>query len=342
VATSPWELPEVDLHKAIEIARPDLENFSGGRVLVTGGSGFLGSWIVATLLSAIEEFRLDIKVVLVSRDPSNVPLARWTSLSVARGDVCTIDMSGTFDLVLHGAASSGSLFGVGDGEPRKMVATIVDGTRRMLEIAQRSRSRFLFLSSGAVYGPQTAPVGEECLLAPDPLDPRSAYGEAKRLAENLCASASAAGDVDAVIARLFAFVGPRIALNSQLAAGNFIEDALAGRPIRVAGDGRPLRSYLYCGDLPEWIWAIAARGCSGKAYNVGSPDAVSILELAHLAAALAEEPSSVEVALDPGSDPAPCYVPVTDLALTELGLAPRTPLPEGLARTAAWMRAHSG
>ena len=86
--------------------------------------------------------------------------------------------------------------------------TIIDGARSILEAAARNSARVLFLSSGAVYGPQTGPVAQDCLLSPDPTDPASTYGHAKRLAENLCAVATQSGDADAVVARLFAFVGP--------------------------------------------------------------------------------------------------------------------------------------
>ena len=90
------------------------------------------------------------------------------------------------------------------------------------------------------------------------MDPRSAYAEAKRLAETMFAAATESGDVEAVVARLFAFIGPRIPLDAHFAAGNFLRDALAGRPVEVHGDGQPRRSYLYAGDLPEWCWALLA------------------------------------------------------------------------------------
>ena len=157
-----------------------------------------------------------------------------------------------------------------------MAETIVEGTREVLRAAATKGARVLFLSSGAVYGRQHAAVAEECEGAPDPMDPRSSYGQAKRLAENLCAIATQAGRADVVVARLFAFVGPRIPLGAHFAVGNFLQDALERRPVLVQGDGQARRSYLYAGDLPEWCWAPLARGRAGVAYNVGSPDPVSI------------------------------------------------------------------
>ena len=333
---TPWGLPADDLRTSAEVSGGDLEALRGARVLVTGGTGFLGSWLVASLLEANEMLGLRLRLVLVSRHPSAVPLVEGPSLQVVGGDVRSLRAPGSFEVILHGAASSSARYGIGDGEPRAMAATIIEGTRAVLEVGRASRARMLFLSSGAVYGPQEAPVDEEVTSGPNPMDPRSVYGQAKRLAETLCASASSAGEVDVVVARLFAFVGPRLPLDAHYAAGNFLGDAVAGRRVRVSGDGRPLRSYLYAGDLPEWCWALLARGVPGRAYNVGSPAALSISELAHRVAALAPGSLAVEFLGSPESGPAPCYVPSTDRVRTELGLQPRTDLDLALRKSYAW------
>ena len=213
----------------------------------------------------------------------------------------------------------------------------MDGTRSILDVAARSGARVLFLSSGAVYGPQTGPVAEDCPLSPDPTDPESTYGQAKRLAENLCAVATRSGNADTVLARLFAFVGPRIPTNAHSAAGNFLADAVAARPIVVRGDGLARRSYLYTGDLPEWCWALLVRGRSGAAYNVGSPEPVTIKELAYRTAALNPPGLGVDVLGQPSDGVPPWYVPSTSLAQAELGLQLRTPLDTSLTKTYDWL-----
>lgn len=335
--TTPFGLPDHDLAASFEASSDDLRTLRGARVLVTGGTGFLGAWLVASLLQADAALDLGLRLCLVSRSPETVPLAPHDRLSLLRGDVRTVEIAGSFDFLLHGAASSSARFGAGDGAPRAMAATIVEGTDRLLDVAARSAARLLYLSSGAVYGPQVEPVGEEATTGPDPLDPQSAYGEAKRLAETLCASATASGEVSAVIARLFAFVGPRLPLDVHYAAGNFLGAAAAGRPLEVLSDGRPLRSYLYTGDLPEWCWALLARGAAGRAYNVGSPDPLSISELAGRIGALARPPLPVVVLGAPGSGPPPCYVPITTRAEHELGLQPRTGLDLALRKSLDWI-----
>lgn len=335
-----WDLPLADLDAGIERSAEDLITLRGSRILITGGTGFLGSWLVASLLRAGVLLKLDLKLVVLTRDPSAVPIAENSMLSLLRGDVRSLPDPGFVDFIVHGAATSSSIYGLGDGDPRRMAETIIEGTQSVIAAGAKYRARLLFLSSGAVYGPQIGKVAEDCLTAPDPMDPRSAYGQAKRMAETLCVAATEAGEVSAVVARLFAFVGPRIPLDVHFAAGNFIRDALDGRQIIVRGDGRPRRSYLYTGDLPEWSWALAARGRPGVAYNVGSPEPVTIEELARKTANIATTPVEIEVLAAPDSASPPWYVPCTERSQEELGLSPRTGLDDALRKTFDWFSEH--
>ena len=120
---------------------------------------------------------------------------------------------------------------------------------------------------------------------------------------------------DTVIARLFAFVGPLFPLDENFAAGNFIRDALAGGPVQIDGDGTPYRSYLYAADLAIWLWTLLMLGERGTAYNVGSPDAVSIADLARRVVEVAAPRAEIRIAhaAIPGV-PAARYIPATDRA----------------------------
>lgn len=334
----PWGLPSKDIAEGLKAAADDLGTLAGSRILVTGGTGFLGGWLTASLLAANSELDLGLHLTLLTRSPATVPLRPSESLTLLEGDVRRLPPVGPVDVIVHGAASSSALWGTDEADPIRMADTIVSGTRGILDVATASNARVLFLSSGAVYGPQQAAVSEDVDTGPDPMDPRSAYGNAKRLAENMCAAASAAGTVQAVIARLFAFVGPRIPLDVHFAAGNFLRNALEDEEIVIQGDGLDVRSYLYAGDLPEWCWALLARGEPGRAYNVGSPVAVTIKELADTVAAVVEATPGVRVAGSPATSHS-YYVPHTDRALKELGLRPRTDLVESLKKTFDWLAA---
>jgi dTDP-glucose 4,6-dehydratase len=245
---------------------------------------------------------------------------------------------GAFSHVVHAATEASSKLNT--ESPLMMFDTIVEGTRRALQFSIASSvNRFLFVSSGAVYGtqpPQLAHVSESFEGGPDPVNPASAYGEGKRSAEMLCTLA-ASPRLAATVARCFAFVGPYMQLDAHFAIGNFIADRLHHRAIRVQGDGSPVRSYLYASDLMIWLWTILFQGQSRRAYNVGSEEALNIATLAHeVAAAL---PPEVDVNIGSKTTAGASvhrYVPCTARAREELGLRAEVPLREAIGRTHAW------
>ena len=186
MTTNAKPLPKEDLAHALEFAQQDLEQLRGARLFVTGGTGFFGKWLLATFQHANRELRLGAAMTILTRDPtrfrSESPhLADDSAFTFHSGDVRTFDFpAGKFTHIIHGASGPGS-------GPLEIFATIVDGTRRTLEFAAQSGvKRLLFLSSGAVYGPQPSVlthIPESYLGGPDPLQTASAYGESKRAAE---------------------------------------------------------------------------------------------------------------------------------------------------------------
>jgi dTDP-glucose 4,6-dehydratase len=337
--------PAADLEQLVNERADDFRNLSGGRILVTGGTGFVGSWLLASFAYANRRLALGAKLVALSRDPVSFERARPSiacdpSIALVRGDVCApLPDLGTFDACIH-AATATSAF-PNDESPQAIVETVVDGTRRVLDALRPSgRIPFLFTSSGAVYGrqpPELEFVPEDYTGGPDTLNPRSAYHEAKRLAELLCAVHDERGAIEAKVARLFAFVGPYLPLNRNFAAGNFLRDALAGRDIVIAGDGTPIRSYLYAADMASWLWAILFRGQARRAYNVGSESALSIRALAEAVSAASGRNLTVVVRRVPAVSKAPeRYVPSTRRALEELSLQPTADLGASLQRTLTW------
>ena len=325
------------------------EELRGQRIFMTGATGFFGCWLLETLLWANHRLGLNARVTILSRNPAALKdkaphLAADPALEVLIGDVRDFPMpAGSFSHMIHAATESS--VELNQKYPQRMFDTIVEGTRRCLEFALAAETRkFLFLSSGAVYGPQPAEVAnvsEDAATGPNPLDTASAYGEGKRAAELLCAMASrenaARGTtLEPKIARCFAFVGPYMKLDAHFAIGNFIRDQLRGGPIQVAGDGSALRSYMYAGDLMVWLWTILFRGEPLRAYNVGSEQAVSIGELAQTVAAALTPEVKVEILGKPQGGPPQRYVPSTARAQRELGLSCRLPFAEAIRRTQRW------
>ena len=245
----------------------------------------------------------------MSRNPGTLGkkaahLAADPAISFHAADVRHGDFpQGEFSHVIHAATDASAR--LNSEAPLVMFDTIVEGTRRALQFSVANTvTRFLFISSGAVYGtqpPHLTHASESFEGGPDPLDRANAYAEGKRAAELLCALA-ASPRLETTVARCFAFVGPYMPLDVHFAIGNFISHALAGGPIQVKGDGSPVRSYLYASDLAVWLWTILFKGRSGRAYNVGSEDALNIAAFAHEVAAAVPRPireDSRHVALFP-------------------------------------------
>jgi len=320
-----------DLDEIRSRLQPCWQAFSGASLLMTGCTGFFGPWLLEPLLAANDDLGLGLKAWVLTRDPDGFRLrlphlAGHRAVELLHGDVRTFEAPRvSFTHLIHGAAGSNSLRD--PQTPETMEETIVEGTRRVLSAAGVGKA--LFISSGAVYGPQPADLARIAENHPPlPLEP--GYGAGKRKAERLCADAP----FPVAIARCFAFLAPHLPLDAHYAAGQFLGAALAGLPIPILGDGRPVRSYLYGTDLAWWLYTILLKGRPDRAYNVGSEEPVSLRKLAEAVA----HTRPVTVALPPGSGPAPRYVPSTSRARTELGLAQTVGLPEAIDRTLAWHR----
>jgi dTDP-glucose 4,6-dehydratase len=333
-----------DLDHILEHTRDLWDELRGQRIFVTGGTGFFGKWILESLLWANDRLSLHCHATVLSRSPISfrmkaAHLAGHPSVSVIKGDVRTFEFPhGGFRHILHAATESSTKLNT--EHPLQMLDTIVQGTRHMLEFARIcGAENFLLTSSGAVYGKQPAElthIPEDYSGAPDPLDPKSAYGEGKRVAEHLC-GIYADERLKPKIARCFAFVGPYLPLNIHFAIGNFIRDALKGGPIIVKGDGTPHRSYLYAADLVIWLWTILLHGESCRPYNVGSNNSISIGELAKQVAGQFTEHIAIEIRGTVDSQrPIERYVPNTRRAMQELGLQETVSLQNAIAKTKQW------
>lgn len=335
-----------DLADVYQRTRSFWDGLTGKRLFLTGGTGFFGCWLLESFVHVQQSLGLDMSITVLTRNAESFQrraprLASASCVDLHEGDIgCFEFPDGPFSHVIHAACETS--VSLNREQPLLMFDTAAEGTRRCLEFARRCGARrFLFTSSGAVYGPQPLDlqrVGESFSGAPDPLHELAAYGQGKRVAEFLCAEFARRYGLEAVVARCYAFVGPYLPLNGAFAAGNFVRDALAGGPIRVGGDGTPLRSYLYAADLTAWLWTLLERGASGRAYNVGGSQAVSIAELAHLVAERAGGlPVEVAGVPRPGEPPLR-YLPDVSRAAAELDLHAWTPLPEALDRTLRWYR----
>jgi len=320
-----------------ELARRDLDEILArteslwtevrdSRIFLTGGTGFLGSWLLDSFAYANSRLNLNAQMVALTRQSRS---STDPAVHFHRGDIRTFEFpDGNFSHVIHGANPAAR------SESAELTETIVAGTQRLLDFcAAKKPGKLLYLSSGAVYGPQPrdlAAVPEDFEGATE--DP---YGRGKQMAESLCFKAAG---LAATVARGFAFLGPRLPLDGSFAAGNFIRNLLRAEPIVVAGTGESVRSFLYSSDLTVWLWTILFRGSPGRAYNVGSDEAITVKELAEKIANRARPALPVRILGDRGAGESR-YVPSIERAQRELGLAVTVGLDDAIGRTVDWSHA---
>jgi nucleoside-diphosphate-sugar epimerase len=323
-----------------------LQALQGAHLLLTGGTGFFGKWLLA-LCDGLNEQGWNLRVTVISRDPQRFldSEPHYRSCSWLHWQVADIrDLSAVqlrADYLLHAATDSSV---AGQTDRLALFDTLYHGTRETLELAVRSGVRRVLLTgSGAQYGDGLEEGGwrEVDTRACASFDARQVYGEGKRVAEMLGALYAERHAFDVVHTRGFAFVGPGLPLDAHFAVGNFIRDALFRERIVLASAGLALRSYLYGADLAGWLLTLLARGEGGTVYNIGSDQALSIADLARRTGALLAPGKPLEIpAAAPGTQRSR-YIPDIQRA-RGLGLEVWTSLDEALLRTARWCEDSAG
>ena len=343
------KLAQRDLNEVVEHTRHVWDDYRGARIFITGVTGFVGSWLLETIVHAERTLNLGIKVTALVRDRTAFAkrLPHLAASPVVRphvGDVRIVDPP-THAFTHFVNCASAATPRMNAAHPEEVLDIIEHGSKRMIEEAESGkRARFLQISSGSVYGPQPATfktIPESYTGTADRNVMNQRFGSENREAERRGEAATAKG-VGFVSARLFGIVGPRLPLDGQFAIGNFLGDALAGRTIEMSSDGTAVRSWLYAADMAAWCWTLLARGRAGAAYNVGSEEAMTVLNAAERVAGLVVPP--VEVRRGREGDPAAApsrYVPSTALARSELGLEAWTGFDNGLRRTWDWLRTNN-
>lgn len=339
-------LPAADLRHVLDHTRHVWEDYRGARLFLTGVTGFVGSWLLETLVHAESTLSLGLKATVLVRDreafAARFPhLAQSPVVRAHVGDVRVADPpKHAFSHIVHCASASPPQLNA--ERPGEVEEIIERGSERMIEEAESGKGmRLLQVSSGSVYGPQPpslALMGEDYAGEADARDPAQRFGAAKRRAERR-GEASVARGVGFVSARAFALVGPRLPLHGQFAIGNFLGDARAGRTIALTGDGSPVRSWMHAADLAAWCWTLLVRGAPGRAYNVGSEEAITLWDAAQRVAALHEPPLPVTRVTPAQPAAAPSrYVPSIARARDELGLDVWIPFDDAIRRTWDWLR----
>ncbi len=305
------------------------------RVLVTGGAGFLGSFLCERLLERGHDV-ICLDNFFTSQKSNVTHLLGNPNFELIRHDV-TLPIFLEVDQVYNLACPAAP--GHYQYNPIKTLKTSVMGAINMLGMAKRCRAKILQASTSEVYGdPEIHPQPESYRGVVNPIGPRACYDEGKRVAETLFVNYHRQNDVNVRIVRIFNTYGPRMHPYDGRVVSNFIRQALAGEDITIYGEGSQTRSFCYRDDLIEGM----IRMMDGPddfigPVNLGNPEEFTILELAELVLKLTASPSKLVYQSLPVDDPVQRQPDIT-LAKERLKWRPTVPLKEGLTRTIEWFR----
>ena len=271
--------------------QPDVRSKLGlQHISVTGGTGFLGTWIAETITALNDEYHLGITLDLYARNVNDWAqkyphLSQRRDIRLKSQDVRSpFEFARNTNFIVHAAGIPNNR--VHSSDPLRVQQTTLVGLNNALDAASQldNLSRFLNVSSCLVSGAPNRPGAlTEADYFPIPCGQlHTVYLEAKRAAENLAAIYRSQFRMPISTMRPFTFAGPYQELDRPWALNNFLRDVLTGSDIRIHGDGLARRSYMYGSDAAWWTLAALVNGTDGATYNVGSPTAVTHLELVKL------------------------------------------------------------
>lgn len=303
---------------------------SRGRVLVTGGAGFIGSHLCERLLGDGYEV-LCVDNYYSSTKDNIAHLIDEPRFEVVRHDV-TFPLYVEVDEIYHLACPASPVHYQRD--PVQTTKTAVHGSINMLGLAKRTGARILLTSTSEVYGdPLEHPQSEDYWGNVNPIGPRACYDEGKRCAETLFFDYHRQHDLRIKVVRLFNTYGPRMHPHDGRVVSNFVVSALAGTPLTIYGAGQQTRSFCYIDDLVEGLVRMMASDDSVTGpINLGNPGEFTIAELADLVIAQTGTTSGIEYLPLPPDDPVRRQ-PDISRARAVLNWQPAVPLVDGLART---------
>jgi dTDP-glucose 4,6-dehydratase len=315
------------------------QEFGDSRITILGGTGFVGQWLVQALHEFGRSFGFVSEVSVVTRD-SKAALGLFAGLDCPAPKLIEFDFANgsieleRSDFFINAATPSRKKTGLENSNA--VYISSVNAAESIIRSAQKygNKPKVLNLSSGIVYGSQELTVRNqsERPISSKP-DSRSGYLNAKLASEAIFADAVSAEMVNAISPRLFAFVGPGIALDEHFAVGNFLRDGLSGEPIAIQGNPLTIRSYLYPTDLIIWILT-ALLNPRNLNVNIGSEIPVNMQDLAAL---ISDMTSKKGTRILNEHRVASNYVPATPSFRENYGMSETVNLETGLAHWIEWL-----
>ena len=299
------------------------------KVLVTGGAGFVGSFLCDRLINEGHEV-IVIDNFFTGKKSNLLQLQDNPNFELIRHDIVQpilVEVDWIFNLACPASPVHYQY------NPVKTVKTSVMGTLNMLGLAKRVKARILQASTSEVYGdPQVHPQPESYAGNVNPIGLRSCYDEGKRVAETLMMDYHRQSQIDVKIVRIFNTYGPRMNTDDGRVVSNFIVAALRGEPIVIHGDGQQSRSFCYVTELVDALYRMMKTENFTGPVNTGNPDEFTVIELAEKVLEMTNSVSKI-VKVDAREDDPVRRKPDISLAKQRLGWQPEITLQEGLRPT---------
>jgi len=262
-----------------------IQSLKNTEILVTGGTGFFGRWIIEIVIFLNDTLNFNIKLYLLARNSTtflNEVVTKRYDILFIKNDIRNLrEIPNTIEYIIHAAATPDNK--VHMSNPIEVMDIISQGTRQVLDIALSLNNikKILNISSGQIYGAINSNIiSEDNMGVVNTNSINSIYPEAKRYSETLSVAYKSLYKLPIVQVRPFSFVGPYMGLDKPWAINNFIKDAIKFKRIKIIGNGKPIRSYMYPTDMAWWLLNMLIDDKNGVAYNLGSPYGVSLEELA--------------------------------------------------------------
>jgi len=308
------------------------------RVLITGGAGFIGSYLCDRFLAGGDEVICMDNLITGSAD--NISHIQNSRFSFINYDVTNyIYIKGQLDYILHFASPASPLDYLEYPIQTLKVGSL--GTHKVLGLAKEKKSRFLLASTSETYGdPLIHPQNEDYWGNVNPVGPRGVYDEAKRFAEAMTMAYHRYHQVDTRIVRIFNTYGPRMRIRDGRAIPNFIAQALRDEDVTVFGDGMQTRSFCYIDDMVEGIHRLLMSDYN-MPVNIGNPHEMTVIGMAREILSLTGSKSSIINTPLPEDDPKVRQPDITR-ANTILGWKPTVDLRDGLTKTIEYFKTKIG
>lgn len=280
-----------DFSASLEDVEFNLSPLKNKTILITGGTGFMGSWLTHLVIYLNEKYNYNIKLFLVAREISNAMtqalLDKYNFIQFLRHDVRNyFDIPQETNYILHAAASPDTRFHA--SQPLKTIETIVSGTTNIFQAATRlpDLHNIIHVSSGLIYGKnEFGSYREEGSFGKlDCSQLNSVYAESKRLSETIAISYKNQFRLPLSIIRPFTFIGAFQNIEKPWAFNSLLREALLKQPLRIFGNGEVKRGYMYGSDMAVWLLCSLAKAKSGSTYNIGNENAVDLKNLATIIA----------------------------------------------------------